>query len=300
MQLDTTTTKLLVTLAIIVAGYLIVRFGSQLIFAIAKRKDVINIGNVRLVKLFRFLILIATILVSLAYLQVNFIKDTSLISSFLANTYSLLPTMLIVILLIVLAIAIVNLITFGLGRIFDISGITEFMLEQRKEYFLNGIIIFVRAILYLFTVLFLLSLFGLDVSGITSALGWLFYGIAALFFLYVFFGTRAMAENLIAGIYLRMSGSFKLGQKVKADGVDGSIKSISNQGVSIKSDSGYITFIPNREFVKKEISFKNIETDLDTLEKIKSYYVEQKPSYCGPACASMILRIFGYNEPHSK
>ena len=300
MPLDITTTKLLVTLAIIFVGYLIARFGSQLIFAVAKRKDVINIGNVRLVKLFRYLTLIATILIALAYLQVNFIKDTSLIGNFLANTYNLLPNILIVILLIVLAIAIVNLITFGLRRIFDISGITEFMLEQKKEHFLNGILIFVRVMLYLFTVLFLLSLFGIDVSGITSAIGWLFYGLAALFFLYVFFGTRAMVENLIAGIYLRMSGSFKLGQKVKVDDAEGSIKSISNQGVSIKSESGYIMFIPNREFAKKEISFKNIETDLDTLEKIKSYYVEQKPSYCGPACASMVLRIFGYNEPQSK
>ncbi|MBI2135412.1 mechanosensitive ion channel [Candidatus Woesearchaeota archaeon] len=300
MPLDTTTTKLLVTLAIIMVGYVIARLGSQLIFAIARRKEVVSMGNVRLVKLFRYLILIAAILAALAYLQVSFIKDTTLIINFLANTYSLLPNILIVILLIVLAIAIVNLITFGLRRIFDISGISEFMLEQKKEHFLNGMLIFVRTVLYLFTALFLLSLFGVDISGITSALGWVFYGLAALFFLYLFFGTRTMVENLIAGIYLRMSGSFKLGQKVKVEGAEGSIKSISNQGVSIKSDSGYITFIPNREFVKKEISFKNIETDLDTLEKIKSYYVEQKPSYCGPACASMILRIFGYNEPQSK
>ena len=76
MPLDATTTKLLVTLAIIIVGYIIARLGSQLIFAIARKKDVISIRNVRLVKLFRYLILIATILISLAYLQVNFIKDT--------------------------------------------------------------------------------------------------------------------------------------------------------------------------------------------------------------------------------
>ena len=77
-------------------------------------------------------------------------------------------------------------------------------------------------------------------------------------------------ENFIAGIYLKSSRTFKLGQKVRIDEVEGSIKSISNQGVTIKTDFSYNSFIPNRVFVKKEISFRNIEIDLDTLEKIKT------------------------------
>jgi len=300
MSINPTTTKLLVSFAIIFLGYILAKFGSQLIFAIARRKDVVNIRYVQIVKLFRYLVLIATVLIALVYLQINFIKDFAPISMFVENTYNLLPDMLIVILLMVLAIAVVNLITFGLSRVFEVSGITDFMLEQRKEHFVNGILIFVRIALYLFTALFLLNLFGINVSKITNAINWLFYGFAALFFLYTFFGTRAIVENFISGIYIKMSGSFKLGQKVRINGIDGSIKSISNQGISIKSDSGYVTFVPNREFAKTEVSFKNIETDLDTLEKIKGYYVEQKPSYCGPACASMVLRIFGHNEPQSR
>jgi len=300
MPLNTTTLKLLITIGIIVVGYIITRIGSSLIFSIAKKKDEIKIKHIRLVKVFRYLVLIITILIALVYLRVDYVKDIAIIGSFLSNTYNLLPNILLVILLIVLAIAIVNLVTVGLNRVFDVSGITEFMLEQRKEHFLNGILVFVRVTLYLFTALFLLNLFGIDVSSITNAIGWFFYGLAALFFLYIFFGTRIFMENFIAGIYLKISGNFKLGQKIKIEDIEGSIKSISNQGVAIKSEFGYSTFIPNREFVKKDISFKNIETDLDTLEKIKSYYVEQKPSYCGPASASMILKIFGYNEPQSK
>ena len=168
------------------------------------------------------------------------------------------------------------------------------MLDQKKEQFLNSILAFVRISLYLFTALFLLDLFGVNVRGITAAIGYLFYGLMALLFLYIFFGTRIFVENFIASIYLKTSRSFSLGQKILMNGIEGSIKSISNQGVTIKTENNYATFIPNREFVKKEISFKNIETDLDTLEKIKRYYVEQKPSYCGPACVSMILKVFGY------
>lgn len=300
MPLDTTTTKLITSIVIIIIGYIITRVGSSLIISFSKRKETISVKHMRFVKIFRYLVMISTIVVALIYIRVDLLKDITILSDFVTNAYDLLPNILLVILLLVLAIIAVNLITFGLNRTFDAIGITEFMLDQRKEHFLHGILVFVRISLYLFTILFLLNLFGIDIGGITAAIGLFFYGIMALLFLYIFFGTRIFIENLIAGLYLKTSQSFKLGQKVKINDIEGSIKSITYQGVTIKSDYGYATFIPNREFVKKEISFKNIETDLDTLEKIKSYYVEQKPSFCGPASASIILKIFGYNETQSK
>jgi len=300
MPLDTTTTRLLVSLLILVSGFVIAKIGSNIIIAISKRKETINVKHIGFVKVFRYFVMISTIAGALIYLRVDLLNNVTILSNFVTNTYNLLPNILLVILLIVLALAVVNLITFGLKKIFDVSGITEFMIEQRKEHFLNGALGFVRISLYIFTALFLLDLFGVNVEGVTSAIGLFFYGIMALLFLYIFFGTKAIMENFIAGLYLKASQSFKLGQKIKIGEVEGSIKSISNQGVTIKSDFGYATFIPNRLFVKKEISFKNIETDLDTLEKIKSYYIEQKPSFCGPASASMILKIFGYSESQSK
>jgi len=300
MPLSETTIKLITSLLIIIIGYFVAKIGSSLIIAFSKRRETISVKHIRFVKVFRYLVMISTILAALIYLQVDFIKDITIIGDFISYTYNLLPTILLVILLLVLAIAIVNLITFGLKRTFDATGITEFMLEQKKEHFLSGILVFVRISLYLFTALFLLNLFGINISGITAAIGWFFYGLMALIFLYIFFGTRSFVENFIAGIYIKTSSNFKLGQKVKIGGIEGNIKSISNQAVTIKSDFGYSTSIPNKEFVKKELSFKDIETDLDTLEKIKSYYVEQKPSFCGPASVAMILKIFGYNETQSK
>jgi len=300
MPLSATTIKLIISIVIIIIGFLIAKIGSSLIISFSRRKETISVKHLQYVKVFRYLAMIFTILAALIYLQVDLIKDITIIGDFISNTYNLLPNILLGILLIVLAIAVVNLITFGLKRTFAAIGITEFMLEQRKEHFLNGILIFVRISLYIFTGLFLLNLFGINVSGVTAVIGWFFYGLLALLFLYIFFGTRTFVENFIAGIYIRTSSTFKLGQKVKIDDMEGSIKSISNQAVTIKSDFGYSTSIPNREFVKKDISFKNIETDLDTLEKIKSHFIEQKPSFCGPASASMILKIFGYNETQSK
>jgi|TARA_Y100000310_G_scaffold91835_1_gene89322 hypothetical protein len=300
MALNVTTTKLLITILILIAGYVVVRIGSSLVISFSKKKETISVKHIQIVKVFRYLVMIFTILAALIYLQVDLVKDITVAGNFISNTYDLLPNILLVILLIILAIAVINLITFGLKRIFAATGITEFMLEQKREHFLNGLLAFVRISLYLFTGLFLLDFFGINISGITSAIGWFFYGLMALLFLYIFFGTKVFMENFIAGVYIRTSRSFKLGQKVKIDDIDGSIKSISNQAVTIKSDFGYSTSIPNKEFVKKDISFKNVETDLDTLEKIKSYYVEQKPSFCGPASVSIILKIFGYSESQSK
>ena len=300
MALSTTTIELVTSLAILIIGLVIAKVGSAIIRSFSKHKETIDVRHLQTLKVFRYVVMILTILAALIYLQVDLIKDTTIIRNYILNTYNLLPNILLVILLLLLAIAVVNLITFGLRRVFAATGITEFMIEQRKEHLLNGIVSFVRIVLYLFTALFLLNFFGINISSITTAIGLFFYGILALIFLYIFFGTRIFIENFIAGIYIKSTNTFKLGQKVKIDDIEGSIKSISNQAVTIKSDFGFSTSVPNKEFVKKEISFKNIETDLDTLEKIKSYYVEQKPSYCGPASVSMILKIFGYNETQSK
>jgi hypothetical protein len=298
--MPSTTTQLLISLTVLLIGYLISKVGSRIIISLSKQKEIISVKHMHFVKVFRHIVMIITILAALVYLQVDLIKNTTVLQNFVIETYNLLPTMLLGALLIVLAITIVNLITIGLKRFFGTIGITSFMVEQKKEHILNGIVAFVRASLYIFTALFLLKIFGINVSGITSAIGWALYALVALFFLYIFFGTRVIVENFIAGLYIRTSKSFTLGQNIRLDEIEGTIRSISNHGVVIKSEMGYSTFIPNREFIKKDISFKDIQTDLGTLEKIKSYYVEQKPSYCGPACASMILKVFGYNESQSK
>lgn len=298
--LNGTTTKLVITLLIIIIGYIVSKFGSAAINKIQSKKDTITLKQRSLVKHFRYLVMIFTIIIALLYLKSDVLKEFILLTNFLAQTYELLPNIILVILLVVLAVVVANLITLVIKRFFDTAGITEFMIDQNREYILNGIGHFVRITLYFLMALILLNILGIDIGGIISALGFLFYAILALLLLYIFFGTKTFVNNFIAGIYIRTSGIFKLGQKVKIDDIDGKIKSISNQGITIKTDYGYSVLIPNRKFVKKEVAFKNIETDLDTLKKIKAYFVEQKPSYCGPASASMILKIFSYNISQTK
>ena len=300
MALDETSAGLLVTFLILLAGFLAAKLGGSLIIAISKRKETINIRRIQLVKIYRYLVMILAIIIALLYMRKGVVGDASIVGNFLQKTYKFLPNILLFALLIVLGIVVANLIAFILKRFFDTTGLTELMIEQNREHVLNGILVAIRIVLYVLILVVLLSLFGMSIRGLTTALGWIFYATLALLFLYLFIGTRAFVENFIAGLYIKSSRTFKLGHKIKVNDIEGTINSISNQGVTIRADSGYNSFIPNREFVKKEISFKNIETDLDTLEKIKSYFVEQKPSYCGPASASMVLKIFGYNESQAK
>ena len=164
----------MITILIIIAGYFIARVGSRLIIKFSKKKETINVKHIRIVKVFRYLVMILALLAALIYLRVDLITDITIMREFVSNAYNLLPNILLVILLVVLAIAVVNLISFGLKRIFVVTGITEFMLEQRKEHFLDGILFFVRIALYIFTGLFLLDLFVIYVYGFTSAIVWFF------------------------------------------------------------------------------------------------------------------------------
>ena len=298
--LNETSTRLLVTFLVLVSGFLISKFGASFIFSLSKKKETIDVRQIHVVKMYRYLVMILTLVISLLYLKKDVLTEVLIFGNFFTKAYEFLPDILLFILLIVLGVAVVNLIAYALRRFLDTIGITEFMVEQNKEHWLNGILTFVRIFLYILVLIPVLNIFGINISGITATISWIFYGALALIFLYLFFGTRGFAENFIAGIYIKSSRTFKLGQKIKIDDIDGSIKSISNQGVTVKTGAGYNAFIPNRDFIKKEISFRNIETDLDTLEKIKRYFVEQKPSYCGPASASMILKVFGYTESQAK
>lgn len=50
----------------------------------------------------------------------------------------------------------------------------------------------------------------------------------------------------------------------------------------------------NSEVMNADLKFKRTQSDVETLEDMKKYFVAQDPSYCGPASAEMALGILGY------
>ncbi len=292
--------KLIITFIILLTGFIISRLVAALITSIQRKKSHITLKQSAFVRHSRYIIMILTLITAIIYLKSDIIKQFSLFTGLFFKIYEFLPNILVVVLAVILGIITSNLINFIIRRFLDTAGITEFMIEQNRENALNVIFFFIRIIIYFFMAIILLNIFDINISGFMSAFSLVFYILIGLLVLYIFISTRVFFENFIAGIYLKTSDVFKLGQKIRVDEAEGKIKSISNQGVTVKTDYGYNIFIPNKQFISKEISFKNIETDLDTLKKIKSYFVQQKPSYCGPASAAMILKIFGYNYTQTK
>ena len=58
MALDPTTLKLATALGILVGGYIVARIGSSLIISFSKKKETISINHIRLVKVFRYIVMI--------------------------------------------------------------------------------------------------------------------------------------------------------------------------------------------------------------------------------------------------
>lgn len=295
-----TAMQLTITSAIIILGFLVSRFGSYVITKVQSKQKIVTLKQRALVRHFRYFVMIITITLALIYLKADIFNNLQFFTGFVIESSQILPDIMIIILVIILGFIVANLLNFIAGRFLDTAGITEFMIDQNREHTLNVILFFIRIVLYILIGIVILRIFNIELGGFFSAFGILIYIILGMMLLYIFFGTRAFVENFIAGLYIKSSRFFKLGQKIRIDENEGKIKSISNQGVTVSTDYGYELLIPNKEFARKEIAFKKIETDLDTLNKIKSYFVAQKPSYCGPASAVMILKIFGYDFTQTK
>src|SRR3989344_5202349 len=109
MELNTTTAKLLISFLILVVGYLVIRIGSSLILTLSKKREIISVKHIWYVKVFRYLVMILTILAALIYLRTDLIeKITNIGREFVSETYkNLLLNILIIILLIILAIIVV-------------------------------------------------------------------------------------------------------------------------------------------------------------------------------------------------
>ena len=88
MALDPTTLKLATALGILVAGYIAARAGSSLIIAFSRRKEMINVSNILFLKIYRYMVIILTILGALVYIRVDILKDLTILSGFVTNTYN--------------------------------------------------------------------------------------------------------------------------------------------------------------------------------------------------------------------
>lgn len=159
------------------------------------------------------------------------------------------------------------------------------------EAFIGGI----RVFLYLVVLELAVIQLGVSSRIISNTITAASYGVALLLALLGFFGFKDLVQNYAAGIYLRSSDVLKPGKRVKIDDEYGEIRDISALGTTVTTDSGYFMLTPNQNLMDKQIKFKRVQADVETLEDITDYFVYDSTSHRGAAASEMALAMFGFD-----
>lgn len=286
--------KILVTLGILLVGYLVGRMVSGTVRRLAARRregerDVFQ-NESTLDKSIEYMIAILTIGVALVYL------NASATSTLYSKLSLYVPSVLTALLTFTLGVMIVKLVMNTLQGAIKTFGFVQY--ARDLGFSENLVDIFVRVLtLFLYLVVLEISIVQLGISTqlISTTLTAASYGFVIVIGLLAFYGFRDLVQNYAAGIYLRGSDVLKPGKRVKIDDESGEVRDISTFGTTIDTDSGYFMLAPNKELMDRDILFKRVKADIETLEDMKNYFVAQEPSYCGPASAEMALSMFGYD-----
>jgi hypothetical protein len=291
MAIEETLIKLVISLAVLLAGFTLAQIFSKLLLRVYRtRQKIVSIKIDRRLKAVKYFIMTSTIVVALLYLR------SDAIGKLLISIVDILPDIVTAILLIILAIITVNFIVNILERVLSRIGIVDYAGAYGKRPALKLILLGIKLFLYLVIFETVMGILGLYSAALSAIIRTVLYGSFAVICLLAFFGFRGIIENLIAGIHVRSSGHFKLGSRLIMNGESGEITNISNTDMTITTDSGYILIIPHKELLRREVKFEKISAELHALEDIKKHFVAQRPSHCGPACAQMVLSIFGHKQ----
>jgi hypothetical protein len=293
IPIDETAWRLLGAVGILFLGFIIARVGSRLISRTHKRRFKSSIKKSPVAKLFRNIVTTISIVITLFFLRVGVTED------FFLYAYQLIPDILSFVLLISLVVIIVNSVMTIIEKIIDKSGVANLIKEYDHGFILNMMLAILRILLYLILGVLALNSIGIA-STFSRTLSYVIYPIFIFFLVLLAFGLKDFISNFFSGMYIKSSPHFQMGQKIRYRNLTGTIEEINNTSVLMTGEGGYSLHVPNSEFMKREIGFKEVKTDLPTLETIKNQYVAQTPSNCGPASASMILDIFGYHYTQEK
>lgn len=141
--------------------------------------------------------------------------------------------------------------------------------SKRKETILRLIASLVKYTIYFIAVIQILSIFGINTTGLLASAGIISVAIG--------FGAQTLVKDVITGFFIILEGQFDVGDKVQINSATGQVLSLGLRYTKLKANTGEIYFIPNSTIsqvvnysksyfvVEKELSIK-IEEDIETLE----------------------------------
>ncbi|MCD6523273.1 MAG: mechanosensitive ion channel [Candidatus Diapherotrites archaeon] len=271
---------------ILLVGVTIVRLFSIACSPITKKPGMAKI----LVKTIEYLLFVATIFIAVFFL------DPGITERLLASLSNYAPILLSTLLILILGTMIVNLIMEILTVTFRGMKFQIYLKGMGiDEPVVNFVLMGLRLFLYIIVIQISLAQLGIPKSVVESSLSAISYGFAFLVVALIFFASKDITRNWLAGFYIKSSKLVKLGQRIFVDDADGEVIDISSTSVIIDTGRGYYISIPNAKIVEKEVRIKKSRFDIKTMESMRRHYVAQEKSYCVPAVLNMILDLFGFH-----
>lgn len=224
-----------------------------------------------------------------------FYLNTGLTTSLTQEVASSLPNVLSVILIGMLGIIGINLLTRFGGTFFGSVGIRTYLKEVGlSRNSINLLSMAVKGFLYLIVLQIVLQRLGIGDTFLNKAITASAYAVVFVVAGLTFWGFKDIFRNLAAGFYLKNTRLVRPGEKVHMEDESGEIKGIDLFSTEIETDGGYRMITKNSKVMDADLKFKRTQSDIETLEDVKKYFIAQDPSYCGPASVEMALSIFGY------
>lgn len=175
-----------------------------------------------------------------------------------AGTLNTLGKIALVLLYFVIALIIVKIISFIIGRLAKKKYSKLRTIDAQRLKTVLSVLKSFATIIVMFTwFLSALRIFGVNTSAIITTAG--IGGIA------ISFGAKSLVEDIISGIFLMLEDSFVLGDDITVAGKTGTVEKIGLRTTTIRDYTGELHVIPNGEIRVVTNRNKNVQRALITV-----------------------------------
>ena len=109
--------------------------------------------------------------------------------------------------------------------------------EQRAETLGNIVVTTGNIVIYIVTLLMVLSLFGIDIRPILAGAGVI--GLA------IGFGAQSLVKDFVSGLFILVENQYGIGDQVKIGGFEGKVIRITMRSTVLRDDEGKTFYISN-------------------------------------------------------
>ncbi len=149
----------------------------------------------------------------------------------------------------VVEIVVALAITYILGRLISKFMFRIFQKTPFPENIENAVVRISKYVIYTIGIFVVIALLGFDLTS-------LIFGIGA-FSIAITFATSTIIQNLVSGLLVQADRSFKCGDLIVIQGVEGEVVKISVRTTILETKDGNCVYVPNSLFMTNLFTRKN-------------------------------------------